>query len=81
MLKEMKTGHYHSQNFYEINICWEAFTQSTVFMHEDDRDGNASFSVRKWEEFSQCRRGDVFLDAPMVVVNRTETRGPGGSHR
>lgn len=49
-------------------------------MHEDDRDGNASFSVRKWEEFSKCRCGDVFLDTPMVVVNRTEAKGPGGSH-
>lgn len=49
-------------------------------MHEDDRDGNASFSVRKWKEFSKCRCGDGFLDAPTVVVNRTEARGPGGSH-
>ena len=55
----MKTGHYHKQHFYK-HFYWEAFRQSTVFMHKDNRGGNTSFSLRKWAEFSKCCRGDVF---------------------
>lgn len=40
-------------------------------MHEDDRDGNASFSLRTWAEFSKCCCGDGFsLSAFMLVVTR-----------
>lgn len=47
MFKDMKTGHYHSQNSYEVSVG-RLLSKIQYPCMKVDRDGDASFSLRKW---------------------------------
>lgn len=59
MFKEMKTGHYHKQNFYELNVSIEKLLGKVLYSCIKITEV-VTLCLRKWAEFSKCCHGDVF---------------------